>query len=67
MAGIDRACSYPPIRLVRLCLLKSAEYEKLGHLPEYSERANGSAILVLIFEARVITVMFSNFGLECAA
>ena len=36
-------------------------------LPEHGERANGSAILVLVFEARVIAVMFSNFGLEGAA
>ena len=36
-------------------------------LPEHGERANGSAILVLVFEARVIAVMFSNFGLEDAA
>ena len=67
MAGINRACNYPLVRLVRLCLSKSAEYEKLGRSPEHSERADGSAILVLIFEARIITVMFSNFGLECAA
>ena len=67
MAGIDRACNYPLIRLVRLCLLKSAEYGKLGQLPEHSERADGSAILVLIFEARVITVKFPMFVLERAA
>ena len=67
MAGIARACSYPLVHLARLDLSKSAQYEKLLHLPEHGEGANGSAIPVLVFEARVIPVMFSNFGLEGAA
>ena len=62
MAGIDPACNYSLIRLVRLGLLQKPRY-----LPQHSERANRSAMLIFIFEARVFTVMFSNFGLEGAA
>ena len=67
MTGIDQACSYSLVRLVRLCLLKSADHENLGHLPDYTESARRSAILVLVCEVRFITVKLSKIGLEGAA